>query len=69
MYLPAIETRKVLHMHIHTYIQIKRTAATVENALPVQVRCHRVPFLVSHILEKSAMSLGQVEGEPFADLN
>ena len=69
MYLPAIETRRVLPAHIHTYIQIKRTSATVENALLVQVRCHRVPLLVSHILGKSAMSLGQVEGEPFADLN
>ena len=52
MYLPAIETRRVLHTHIHTYIQIKITSATVENALPVQVRCHRVPLLVSHILKK-----------------
>ncbi len=69
MYLPAIETRRVLHTHIHTYIQIKRTSANVENALPVQVRCHRVPLLDSHILEKSATSLGQIEGEPFADLN
>ena len=57
MYLPAIETRRVLHTHIHTYIQIEKTSATVENALPVQVRCHRVPLLVSNILEKKVRCL------------
>ena len=45
------------HTHIHSNKENLCHCRDVENALRVQVRCRRVPLLVSNILEKKVRCL------------